>query len=389
MYARYNYSSAATQQQILADVISILTGTTSTASLSSGTDTVNSFILTTYNLAGWTLHDSTAKSLGTVTFSNVGGNLTMNKGTTVGLSAGVPFTLTGGTAPTGLVLNTVVYVSTVGLTTTACTFADTLAHALAGTNTITYTDAGAGTKTGWCGLMQILKAPSYDLPATYIYQMLDVITTAAQITTNLYEAWDASTHIGTNLTNGPAYTNMGARFTVGAAASMIISASANYSMIQSNTAAGLNGAAGNGGGFTIIAQHTRLTPWDTVANAYPNSVYFKSCSTSGSVGIPRIKNPVGGDKLTTTITPTIGYGVYGGKIPDGIGGSYYPLGELSINAPYAADLYLGGSISQICDIWNGLSYPQNLDEVQANGKIYIHLTADVGLSAANICVPKG
>jgi hypothetical protein len=59
-----------------------------------------------------------------------------------------------------------------------------------------------------------------------------------------------------------------------------------------------------------------------------------------------------------------------------------------MNASAAADLYLGGSISQICDIWNGLQYPKNLDEVQANGKIYIHLTADVG-NSTNICVPKG
>jgi hypothetical protein len=291
MYARYNYNTSATAAQILADVVLILTGTTSLASLSVGCDQVNSFILTGYNLAGWTLHDQVS-----------------------------------------------------------------------------------ATKV-------ILKAPSIDLPGVYIYQELNTATTANQITTNLYEGWNAATHVGTNLTNSTALTTMGARFTVGTAASIVIAASANYSMLQSNTAAGIGG----GTGFTCIAQHTRLSPWDTVANAYPNSVYFRS--TLVAPGVPRIKNPAGGDLLTTAATPSIFQnGMVNGKIIDGLGGAYAPLIEIGILS--TSDRYLGGSISAICDIWNGLTYPNNFDEMTANGKTYVFLQQNAA-GNGNLCVPKG
>jgi hypothetical protein len=293
MYARYNYNTSATAAQILADIVLILTGTTSLASLSVGCDQVNSFILTGYNLAGWTLHDQVS-----------------------------------------------------------------------------------ATKV-------ILKAPSIDLPGVYIYQELNTATTANQITTNLYEGWNAATHVGTNLTNGTATTTMGARFTAGTAASIVLAASANYSMLQSNTAAGIGG----GTGFTCIAQHTRLSPWDTVANAYPNSVYFKSVVSSGNVGVPRIKNPAGGDMLTTAATPTIlQNGMNQGKIIDGLGGAYAPLVEIGVLSNF--DRYLGGSISAVCDIWNGIIYPNNFDEMIANGKTYVFLQQNAA-GAGNLCVPKG
>jgi hypothetical protein len=293
MYARYNYNTSATAAQILADIVLILTGTTSLASLSAGCDQVNSFILTGYNLAGWTLHDQVS-----------------------------------------------------------------------------------ATKV-------ILKAPSIDLPGVYIYQELNTATTANQITTNLYEGWNAATHVGTNLTNSSALTTIGARFTVGTAASIVIAASANYSMLQSNTAAGIGG----GTGFTCIAQHTRLSPWDTVANAYPNSVYFKSVISSSTVSVPRIKNPAGGDLLPASAQPSIFQNnMAQGKILDGLGGAYAPLIEIGVLSNI--DRYLGGSISAVCDIWNGIIYPNNFDEMIANGKTYVFLQQNVA-GSGNLCVPKG
>jgi hypothetical protein len=293
MYARYNYNTSATAAQILADVVLILTGTTSLASLSVGCDQVNSFILTGYNLAGWTLHDQVS-----------------------------------------------------------------------------------ATKV-------ILKAPSIDLPGVYIYQELNTATTANQITTNLYEGWNAATHVGTNLTNSSALTTIGARFTVGTAASIVLAASANYSMLQSNTAAGIGGGAG----FTCIAQHTRLSPWDTVANAYPNSVYFSARIASGAVGVPRVKNPAGGDLLTGAASPSLlQNGMVNGKIIDGLGGAYAPLIEIGILS--TSDRYLGGSISAVCDIWIGLTYPNNFDEMTANGKTYVFLQQNVA-GSGNLCVPRG
>ena len=60
----------------------------------------------------------------------------------------VVFTTTGA-LPTGLTAGTKYYVSTVGLTSNSFSVADTAAHALAGTNTITTTGTQSGVHTAW------------------------------------------------------------------------------------------------------------------------------------------------------------------------------------------------------------------------------------------------
>ncbi|MBF0423678.1 MAG: hypothetical protein HQL73_11875 [Magnetococcales bacterium] len=59
MYCKYVYKASATQANILADVVAVLTGTSSVASLSSDCDKVNSVLITTV-AAGWTVHDPSA-----------------------------------------------------------------------------------------------------------------------------------------------------------------------------------------------------------------------------------------------------------------------------------------------------------------------------------------
>ena len=56
---------------------------------------------------------------------------------------------TTGALPTGLTAGTKYYVSTVGLTANAFSVADTAAHALAGTNTVTTTGTQSGVHTAW------------------------------------------------------------------------------------------------------------------------------------------------------------------------------------------------------------------------------------------------
>ncbi len=57
MYAKYAYTNSATMDQILDDVVLILTGTTNPASLSASCDTANTEILTTYSTSPWTVWD--------------------------------------------------------------------------------------------------------------------------------------------------------------------------------------------------------------------------------------------------------------------------------------------------------------------------------------------
>jgi hypothetical protein len=42
----------------------------------------------------------------------------------------------------------------------------------------------------------------------------------------------------------------------------------------------------------------------------------------------------------------------------------------------------------VCDIWNGIIYPNNFDEMIANGKTYVFLQQNVA-GSGNLCVPKG
>ena len=60
MYATYSYNTNSTQVNILNDVVAILTGTTNKTTLSAACDQANTEILTTYNSAGWALHDAAA-----------------------------------------------------------------------------------------------------------------------------------------------------------------------------------------------------------------------------------------------------------------------------------------------------------------------------------------
>ncbi len=60
MYAVYTHDSSTSQANLVNDIVLMLTGTTSTASLSADCVTGSSSITTTYDSAGWTLHDASA-----------------------------------------------------------------------------------------------------------------------------------------------------------------------------------------------------------------------------------------------------------------------------------------------------------------------------------------
>jgi len=186
-----------------------------------------------------------------------------------------------------------------------------------------------------------------------------------------------------------------------------------------------------------VFERSRLAPWDTVANAYPPSLltrgsafgWYAAGSMTGAAA-PRYKNPAGGDFTTTNATlypctmgweglpgsaGNAGYCIggigavsgscgYSGtiktKVPDGAGGFYTPFNEIQYRDPGLTKAFEGGSISSICDVWNTVSYPNNLDEVTkgANNyiiwqnKLYASATAwaaTKGYCSANTVFPKG
>jgi hypothetical protein len=386
MYARYNYTAAATLVNIINDAVAVLTGETNKANLSVGCDQANTFILTTYNVAGWLLHDQTVKSVGAATITQAAPGV-LNHGTQAGdlLSTNLPVSLTTtGTLPAPLAPNTIYYVSATGLGAAVSSLSATPGGA-----TITTTSAGSGTHTLWCGHQFVLKGVVADDPTTYKYALLDFFG-AGFLNLFDYESWNNTTHVGTNLAVLAASTTFNQRITVGTAASFAVSSKSSHIQIQSIVAAGIGSSTANE--FAFLWERSRLSPWDTVANAYPPSLCGSSGAfvgggngnnSAGKINTPRYKNPNGGD-FTGAGNPLVylsGDGWQGDvvgslgtnsmykKVPDGVGGFYTPLNE--IKCRYALNAFLGGSVSAICDVWTTVAYPNNLDQVTANGKAYI------------------
>lgn len=388
MYARYNYLSTATAFDILQDIVLLLTGTTDVNLLSASCDKVNSFCLTTYNPAGWTIHDPTAYSHGTATISNATPCVVTKTSHGLAVNTPITFTTTGG-LPAPLVANTVYYVSTV---INANTF--NISATVGGAN-INTTTAGSGSHTLRSSKQVVLKAPFVDNGSAYKYIKLDTVTSATVFDMQLYESWNATTRVGTNLAGDP-NSGLGVQQPIvpGTAASMSIGASARYAVLQHLSPSGVGNLTYND--WTGVFERSKISPWDTVAAAYPSSVI--ACGTvffgyaTYRCYFPRIKNPNGTDITGLSANAAIammGFGSSGAnyingpagpssvglqsvvvkKVPDGFGGQYTPMNEFRFTNPTYS--FLGGSVSSICDIWIGPAYPLNFDETVYNNKTYI------------------
>lgn len=269
----------------------------------------------------------------------------------------------------------------------------------------------------------ILKAPVVDDATFFKYVMLEV-SNGVNLQMHLYEEWNNTTHVGTNLAISYATTSQ-QRITLTVAASMAIAASARFIAMQSTTAAGVGAPILNE--WTGIFERSRIAPWDTISNAYPPTLITTGASFGhtvsyprGSSYSPRYKNPAGGDYLDTAaslmpalmgwsgetnagvgITENSSYvnsGTIKTKVPDGLGGFYTPFNEIQYRRSVAS--FEGGSISSICDVWNTVSYPNNLDEVVKGANTYIvwqntlystvtAYAATNGNGSANTLFPKG
>lgn len=91
---------------------------------------------------------------------------------------------TTGALPTGLTAGTTVYVSSVGFGPNAFSVADTQAHAIAGTNTITTTGTQSGVQTAWdvttpLGSFATTAAGPISIPAIGIQYVVGLIAVTA------------------------------------------------------------------------------------------------------------------------------------------------------------------------------------------------------------------
>lgn len=393
MYAKYNYGALSTIANIHADICAILTGTTDKATLSANCDQVNTTISAAYNVAGWVTHDLTANSLGTCTISNTTPAVVTK--TAHGLVNGQPISFTTtGALPSPLASNTTYYV----LNSAANTFN---VEAFIGGGAIATTSAGSGAHTLWSATKRVLKSAVADDLTYYKYMMVDA-TTAGYIQLHLYETWNATAHTGTNQATAIATTAQ-QRVDTTSPGVMVISAKKSHCVMQSIIAAG-TGAVTNGD-WTGVFERSRLSPWDTVGAAYPPSAIMVGSSivSGAATSACKFKNPSGGDYTGASAAQleTAWLGGYGGtgnngwmglpamdiKVPDGLGGFYTPFTEFHVRKRSSA--FMGGSISAICDVWLGISYPLNLDEVVYNSKTYVFWRHTSTAGSGCLLVPKG
>ena len=170
----------------------------------------------------------------------------------------------------------------------------------------TSVDAAAATNA------RALSAPLVDSATPAKILVID-LNTANFLLTKVYESWNATTHVGTNLAYTSDLTTNAPALTLTAGGWIYISASARHCLIATmdNTLTTFSPGAG-------IVEHTRNDPWNTVANAYPCSAYLSmknfggttsaASATTHAVYSPRIYQPsIGSDALGSAA----GLGVYG------------------------------------------------------------------------------
>lgn len=308
MYAKYSYNAGATQANILADVVAILTGTTDKNTLSATCDKPNTEILTTYDPAGWVMHD-----------------------------------------------------------------------AAAGTNKV------------------VLKATNVD--ATTKYAVIDT-NSAGYLVIHAAEAWNETTHTGTNVTTiGNTYQQRYSTTLVGV---LHISAS-NRRIIAYGVYSGAEGGA-TANSWTGVCERVRGTMWwDTVGANYPLCTAITGVSLSGNGAIcqtPRARQfTLLTDSTTSTMSTGVGVINYSTQATSQTTPNAKLLTTGGLSAYFVAPLIIWSQstseyrifkFSANCDIWFFMrSYGSVADEVTFNSKQYILITNSSGNSQGSIMVPKG
>ncbi|MEW6314150.1 MAG: hypothetical protein AB1513_08950 [Pseudomonadota bacterium] len=410
MEATYNYLVGATLVDVINDIRAILTGETNTANLSAGCDTNATSISQSIASAGWLLHDRCAEAVGTSTIT-IANPAVINKGTSSGLANGMPVMwTTTGALPSPFVAGTVYYVTNVGAST--CNLSATVGGAAIDTTG----GSQSGTHTLYMGRKCVLKAPVHDdqSQSTYIYAQLDY-SSAGFMQMHLFETWNNSTHAGTLQANAFATTKQ-QRLSVGAGTTRVMSlwaGAGKYLVAQSAVDAGIG--ASEASQWTGIFQRSRLSPWDTLANGYPPAILTNGSDMATSVNAviagyaPRYKNPAGGDLTGANASlkmVMMGFvsgnggginvvgtstGVISDKVPDGAGDYFAPANEIQFRSP--ANLFPGGSISTVCDVWMGPSYVSNKDKMKNGAGTYsyrfIQNTSTAKTATGNLALPMG
>lgn len=168
-------------------------------------------------------------------------------------------------------------------------------------NTEIFVDAGNG--AGWtvwdaaAGTNKVcLRSIVKDSAGTYKYALLD-FSSAQYAYLGVYESWNATTHVGTNLTNYSLTNIRAQKHDITNGGKMLISASAAHIHWYSYSDTYGWGSSSDSGSCGLF-EHTRNALWDTDANGYQPVVFVPlgfACNSTTGMYSPRRKNAAGGD----------------------------------------------------------------------------------------------
>lgn len=247
-------------------------------------------------------------------------------------------------------------------------------------------DAAAGPNA------QCIKAPLADDPETFKYVVIDT-NTAGYVLTKVYEAWNATTHVGTNPAFNSDVVGYAQRISTTVAGFIHIFSTARFLLLASRYS-GLWGSSTNAGPSGCF-ERTRQCAWDTVTAGWP-PFYFCAfgdlATTGGGAWSPRLMTrsqttltgtsasfvgqagPMGSVSAMFTALATVDQ-----KIPDEYGSSQIPMFPITwISTANMPGPY--GEMSAACDIWAiPAGVAANLDIIKKGGVDYITLQAGTSL----------
>jgi hypothetical protein len=245
-------------------------------------------------------------------------------------------------------------------------------------------DAAASTNS------QVLKAACDGDAAQFKYMRISTAT-SGNIWSGLYEAWNATTHVGTNVAPNSDSTSYGQRYATAAAGTLYISASANRALFYGVY-------SGGNGNLTYLSssgvlEFDRGYTWCAVGQGFMPACFFGG---NNDLFFSRSKDVSGAVNVSgSSVLVTMGMRMTGNvnAFSTGNGGAMssgfaFPVSALAGHPSGVSNAVPGFTVSGVFS--NPAGYALNLDEVPYNSKTYVCFpVSSTGVGHSKILVPKG
>jgi hypothetical protein len=246
-------------------------------------------------------------------------------------------------------------------------------------------DASAGTNA------QVLKAPCEGDAAQFKYVEINT-NTAGQVFMGLWESWNETTHVGTNLAYQSKTSNYGQRYSTTLTGQVYISASSGRLMLYGVSAAG-NGSANAVGAATGVIEGGRAFTWCAVGQGFTPAAFLR---TSAAYSCSRHKGSDGVIYTAATVNQffSTGFGIAQGNATFNSAG---PPAALGNHLPLAAIVGQGTSTASTGAVFSdfnpsgmlAVGLGAGLDEFAYNAQTWVVWPVSATLNVIHHAVPKG